>query len=509
MANAAYVINGWLVDPLFGCTDPAYQEFNSDAILDDGSCITLFSSLYDIQSDSLTSMNLNMDTLQNQFDSLTTTSQTEILNMQASFDSLTLLANQNIFNLNDSLTDSLNLTHQDYNNQLDFLMYQIEDSLNNVLNQLNQDFQDTLVYIQNNLQASLDSMNFVYSQLQSDSLLIEQEIADTLAYYNAVISGINTMHNAAVTGLESQITSMITNYLDIILLYEARVDSTNLANSYSQDSLILLHSIEMSNQANSLDSLNDILTLTIQTQEQDTSLISYNYQSQISNLNSTYQDSLAEIIYNDGVEDLAFINQINGLQSDSTLLSNNLIQTSSDLAVTQDSLLIVSNHIDSLIVDSTYLQQNFDYYSALVYVNLAEGWNMIGFPLQEPMNAAASLQSLGSNLHLIKDNYANVYWPEFGFSSLENLIPGQGYQVRMYNSVDNFAFEYIGDQRLEVSPTVPSWVNDLVPVHTSESRELISVVNLLGQQVDPKIQSKGEVLIYLFSDGSAEKIIKK
>ena len=52
-------------------------------------------------------------------------------------------------------------------------------------------------------------------------------------------------------------------------------------------------------------------------------------------------------------------------------------------------------------------------------------------------------------------------------------------------------------------------VNDLVPVHTSESRELISVVNLLGQQVDPKIQSKGEVLIYLFSDGSAEKIIKK
>ena len=243
MANAAYVINGWLVDPLFGCTDPAYQEFNSDAILDDGSCVTLFSSLYDIQSDSLTSMNLNMDTLQNQFDSLTTTSQTEILNMQASFDSLTLLANQNIFNLNDSLTDSLNLTHQDYNNQLDFLMYQIEDSLNNVLNQLNQDFQDTLVYIQNNLQASLDSMNFVYSQLQSDSLLIEQEIADTLAYYNAVISGINTMHNAAVTGLESQITSMITNYLDIILLYEARVDSTNLANSYSQDSLILLHSI--------------------------------------------------------------------------------------------------------------------------------------------------------------------------------------------------------------------------------------------------------------------------
>ena len=57
-----------------GCTDPAYQEFNSDAILDDGSCITLFSSLYDIQSDSLNSMNLNMETIQSQFDSLTTTS---------------------------------------------------------------------------------------------------------------------------------------------------------------------------------------------------------------------------------------------------------------------------------------------------------------------------------------------------------------------------------------------------------------------------------------------------
>ena len=38
------------------------------------------------------------------------------------------------------------------------------------------------------------------------------------------------------------------------------------------------------------------------------------------------------------------------------------------------------------------------------------------------------------NLIIAKNQYGAVYWPEFGFNSLVDLRPGQGYQVRMYYS---------------------------------------------------------------------------
>jgi hypothetical protein len=144
-----------------------------------------------------------------------------------------------------------------------------------------------------------------------------------------------------------------------------------------------------------------------------------------------------------------------------------------------------------------------------LYVDLAKGWNMIGFPLQESMNAAISLEILGSNLHLIKNNAAKVYWPEFGFNSLGTLEPGQGYQVRMYEAHANYTFPYRPGQRLEVIPQVPAWVEDLViPEHPNDIRSLVSVVNMLGQEVEPNDVFKGDVLLYLYSDGSVEKIVK-
>ena len=131
MTNAAYIIDSWLVDPQFGCTDPAFQEYDSNAILDDGTCSTLFSSLYSDQGDSLASLELELDSLNSDFNELNTNSQTTIFNMQSSYDSLQLASNQNFFNLNSSLTDSLNLVHQYYENLVDSMNNEVIDSLDN------------------------------------------------------------------------------------------------------------------------------------------------------------------------------------------------------------------------------------------------------------------------------------------------------------------------------------------------------------------------------------------
>ena len=60
----------------------------------------------------------------------------------------------------------------------------------------------------------------------------------------------------------------------------------------------------------------------------------------------------------------------------------------------------------------------------------------------------------------------------------------------------------------ELDPTVPQWAIDMpVDVHPNDIRTLIRVVNMLGQEVVPEHQFKGEVLLYLYNDGTVEKKI--
>ena len=143
-----------------------------------------------------------------------------------------------------------------------------------------------------------------------------------------------------------------------------------------------------------------------------------------------------------------------------------------------------------------------------IYIDLLEGWNIMGYTLPYPQDVAATLASIVSNVQIVKNNSAAVYWPEYSFNGIGDFIPGQGYQIRMINSLNNYTFPDVGGQRIELSPTVPEWVHEL-PVlnHPNDIRSLVRVVNLLGQQVDPSTQLKGEILLYLYNDGTTEKRI--
>ena len=76
----------------------------------------------------------------------------------------------------------------------------------------------------------------------------------------------------------------------------------------------------------------------------------------------------------------------------------------------------------------------------------------------------------------------------------------------MYNNLDGYTFPDVGGQRIELTPTVPDWVHDL-PIlnHPNDTRSLVKVINMLGQEVDPNTQFTGEILLYLYSDGTTEK----
>ena len=91
------------------------------------------------------------------------------------------------------------------------------------------------------------------------------------------------------------------------------------------------------------------------------------------------------------------------------------------------------------------------------------------------------------------------------------LQPGQGYQVRVKDSSDgkpDFIFEHAinADAYRALTPTVPAWAVEMeVENHPNDVRTLIRVVNMLGQEVNPAEQFNGEVLLYMYNDGTVEK----
>ena len=54
--------------------------------------------------------------------------------------------------------------------------------------------------------------------------------------------------------------------------------------------------------------------------------------------------------------------------------------------------------------------------------------------------------------------------------------------------------------RVEMTPTIPQWAIDMpVMVHPNDIRTLVRVINMLGQEVNPADQFKGEVLLYMYN----------
>ena len=169
-------------------------------------------------------------------------------------------------------------------------------------------------------------------------------------------------------------------------------------------------------------------------------------------------------------------------------------------------------------------QDSLGYHREAIVIDLKEGWNTIGYYLRHSSYVIDQFEAqypidegeggAAANINIVKDNVGNFWWPDFQFDGLGELIPGQGYQVRVKDggAKSDFIFDHnINREDSEyrnLEPTVPQWAIDMpVDVHPNDIRTLIRVVNMLGQQVNPQDQFKGEVLLYLYNDGTVEKKI--
>ena len=54
-----------------------------------------------------------------------------------------------------------------------------------------------------------------------------------------------------------------------------------------------------------------------------------------------------------------------------------------------------------------------------------------------------TFHSINNHILLVKNNAADVYWPEFNFNGIGDLVPGQGYQMKLTQDIDDYIFPTI------------------------------------------------------------------
>lgn len=59
------------------------------------------------------------------------------------------------------------------------------------------------------------------------------------------------------------------------------------------------------------------------------------------------------------------------------------------------------------------------------------GWSMVGYLRKSPGDATFMLASIGASIVIVKDGNGEVYWPIFSLNNIGNMLPGQGYQIKL------------------------------------------------------------------------------
>ena len=75
-----------------------------------------------------------------------------------------------------------------------------------------------------------------------------------------------------------------------------------------------------------------------------------------------------------------------------------------------------------------------------VPLNLPAGWSMFGYTCIESVDAMEGFNSISEDIAIVKDEMGTTYLPEWNFNGIGNLNFGNGYQIKMIETVTNFQF---------------------------------------------------------------------
>ncbi|MBT3231443.1 MAG: T9SS type A sorting domain-containing protein [Calditrichaeota bacterium] len=104
-------------------------------------------------------------------------------------------------------------------------------------------------------------------------------------------------------------------------------------------------------------------------------------------------------------------------------------------------------------------------------IPLEVGWQMISYYPRNGIDAVAALSGIVDNLLMAKDGSGSFYSPAFGFSNMGDMIPRQGYLIKMNEAAE---LVYIAEEEL-AGQSSPYLTPRILPVHpnTGENMSLL------------------------------------
>lgn len=90
---------------------------------------------------------------------------------------------------------------------------------------------------------------------------------------------------------------------------------------------------------------------------------------------------------------------------------------------------VKTNEVTMLVVCGDYLHPENN------AIALSAGWNLVGYLRKQGANAVSVLSDLTEvdNLQIAKDYNGNAYIPEWNFNGIGDMLPGQGYKLKVNN----------------------------------------------------------------------------
>jgi len=110
-------------------------------------------------------------------------------------------------------------------------------------------------------------------------------------------------------------------------------------------------------------------------------------------------------------------------------------------------------------------------------IALRAGWQIVSYFPRDPIDAIVALSGLGENLVMAKDGAGRFYNPAFNFSNMGDMVPGQGYLVKV-NEIGELIYNL--ENELAFSPSTEFSEPNLIPIHppTNENMSLLVLTDI-------------------------------
>ena len=173
-------------------------------------------------------------------------------------------------------------------------------------------------------------------------------------------------------------------------------------------------------------------------------------------------------------------------------------------------------HVQGLLIDPIVMP-----------LTIPSGWSIIAYLRTTPMNIADIMSSIvmpiytpGGSVEIVKSGTGLIYWPFYGLNTIGNMLPGQGYQIKM-NTAETLYYpaNTVAPSKSDVIYLQPQQYNSIEKTGsnmslgiletawgtTPQAGDEIGVFNSNGDLLGSSVYQKGFNAITIWGDNSFTK----